>query len=86
MGLGFVTKLPHRLQVDDVIDLQFLLDDPGQSYLCRRALVRQVHNRAIGAEFADLYAYEKELGLYLFAPSVTEVPAGLPPLAAQEQS
>ena len=51
------------------IELRFRLDDPQESSLCKRAVVKHVHGRAIGAAFCHLNAYEKELGFYLMAPT-----------------
>ena len=65
-GVGFVTTLSHHLQVGDTIELSFILDDPRHSAICRRARIQHVFTRAVGAAFCHLYAYEKELGFYLF--------------------
>jgi len=55
----------HHLQVGDVIDLRFVLDNNVRSEVCKRALVRRVQDRFVGAEFCDLKAFDKELGYYL---------------------
>jgi hypothetical protein len=69
-GVGFVTKTPHPLlEVGDLIELRFRLDDPQASSLCKRAVVKHVHGRAIGAAFYHLNAYETELGFYLMTPT-----------------
>jgi hypothetical protein len=56
--------------VGDVIELRFCLDDPQESSLCKRAVVKHVRSRAIGATFCHLNAYEAALGLYLIHPAV----------------
>ena len=65
-GVGCVTTLSHHLQVGDMVELSFILDDPRHSAISRRARIQHVFHRAVGAAFCNLYAYEKELGFYLF--------------------
>lgn len=67
-GLSFVTTMPPPLQVGDLIELHFRLDDPQQSVLCKRAVVKHVHGTTVGAAFDQLNAYEKAMGFYLMEP------------------
>jgi hypothetical protein len=67
-GIGFVTTMLHLLHVGDLVALQFRLDDPQQSVLCKHAVVKHVRGHTIGAAFCHLNAYETELGFYLMAP------------------
>ena len=64
-GIGFVATMPSSLRVGDLLELRFRLDNPQQSVLCKRAEVKHVYGRTIGAIFCHLNAYEKDLGLYL---------------------
>jgi hypothetical protein len=67
-GLSFTTTVPHPLQVGDLIELHFRLDDPQQSVLCKKAVVKHVHGTTVGAAFDQLNAYEKAIGFYLMEP------------------
>ena len=64
-GVQFCTLLPHTLQADDVIDLDFCLDDPPRTEMHHQVNIRWVDDKHMGAEFCDLQAYERELGFYL---------------------
>jgi hypothetical protein len=64
-GLGFRTRLPHSLQLGEVIDLRFVLDNKVQSEVQKKAIVRRIQGYFIGAQFCDLKAFDKELGYYL---------------------
>ena len=64
-GIRFQTRMQHNLQIGELIDLRFVLDNDIRSEIAKKATVRRVHGRTIGAEFCDLKAYDKELGYYL---------------------
>jgi len=64
-GVRFYTLLPHTLQVDDVVELDFHLDDPQCTEMHHKAIIQWVDDKQIGAEFCDLQAYERALGFYL---------------------
>jgi hypothetical protein len=64
-GIRFRTRLIHNLQVGETVDLQFVLDNKKKSEIYKRAIVKRVQGRSIGAEFCDLKAFDKELGYYL---------------------
>jgi hypothetical protein len=57
--------MQHNLQIGEQIDLRFVLDNDIRSEITKKAIVRHVQGRSIGAEFCDLKAYDKELGYYL---------------------
>lgn len=52
-GLGFRTNIKSKLQVSDIVKVQFALDDKQRSKISRNAIVRNVTDRFIGAEFCD---------------------------------
>jgi len=64
-GIRFQTRMQHNLQIGEYIDLRFVLDNNIRSEIAKKATVKRVHGRSIGAEFCDLKAYDKELGYYL---------------------
>jgi hypothetical protein len=64
-GVRFDTLLPHTLQVDDVVQLVFRLDDQQGTEIHNKIIIRRVDGKQIGAEFCDLQEYQRELGFYL---------------------
>ena len=64
-GIGFRTRLKHNLQIGDVIDLRFELDNSVRSEIVKRAVVKRLHDQFVGAEFCDRRAFDTELGYYL---------------------
>jgi hypothetical protein len=64
-GVHFDTLLPHALQIGDVVELVFHLDDPLCTEIHQKAIVHWVDDKKIGAAFCDLRAYEGNLGFYL---------------------
>lgn len=67
-GLGFRTLVAHELQVDDIVEVKFQLDDRSESIVRRQARVKSTRGRfIIGAMFANLQYRDKALGFYLMA-------------------
>jgi hypothetical protein len=67
-GLGFRTKTNHNIRVQDVIAVKFILDDNKHSEINKSAVVKQVNNNFVGAEFLDfdgLHETNRTLGFYL---------------------
>src|SRR5262245_21014192 len=57
-GIGFRTRHSHNLQVGDFIELRFILDDQRKSEVCKKATVKRIRDKFVGAEFYDDRAYE----------------------------
>ena len=64
-GVGFQTILPHTLQVGDIVEVRFSLDDTQRTEICKRAKIQWINQLHIGAEFCNRQAFERELGFYL---------------------
>ncbi len=64
-GLKFQTCLAHDIQVDDVLKVDFVLDNPQGSRVVKTVRVKYVQGQVIGAEFRDRQAYNTELTSYL---------------------
>ena len=65
-GIGFRTMGPHTMELDDVVEVRFELDDRSRSKIRRQVRVRSVRGRFIvGAMFANLHFRDKALGFYL---------------------
>jgi hypothetical protein len=69
-GVGIRTKRNHKLKIDDTIMIRFLLDDKQHTEIQRRAVIRNVRDDYIGAEFLDADGYDQAnrlLGFYLMS-------------------
>ena len=67
-GLGFRTKKPHNISVADILRVRFTLDNTKCSEVDTSAIVRQVTNYFVGAEFVDFDTFNetnRTLGFYL---------------------
>ena len=64
-GIRFKTRFSHDIQVDDVLKLDFILDNRQGSRIVKTVRVKSVQGRVIGAEFRDQQAYNTELTYYL---------------------
>lgn len=67
-GLGFRTKKPHNICVADMLRVRFVLDDAKHSEVSKSAIVRQVTDHFVGAEFVDFDTFNetnRSLGFYL---------------------
>ena len=67
-GLGFCTKKPHNIRVQDMLRVRFILDDTQRSEVNKSAVVRWVKDYFVGAEFVDFDAFtdaNRTLGFYL---------------------
>ncbi len=67
-GLGFSTKIPHNIRVEDMLRVRFILDDAQHSEVNKSAIVKWVTNYFVGAEFVDFDTFNeanRTLGFYL---------------------
>jgi len=67
-GLGFRTKARHNICVADMIQVRFTLDDVKHSEINKSAIVKQVTDNFVGAEFIDFDSFNEincALGAYL---------------------
>jgi hypothetical protein len=56
-----------RLNIGDVLQLEFRLDDARRSLLQKKVIVRNIEDMYVGVEFAMTQATDKALGFYLFS-------------------
>jgi len=63
-GIGFRAYFRHGIKVGDVVQVSFQLDNADSTRITKNAVVRNVRDRFIGAEFCD-NELEKTLGFYL---------------------
>ena len=64
-GIRFKTRFSRDIQVDDVLRLDFVLDNSQGSRIVKTVRVKYVQGRVVGAEFRDRQAYSTELTYYL---------------------
>ncbi len=64
-GVKFRTRVSHKIQVDDVLAIEFILDNRQSSRIVKTIRVKHVQGRMIGAEFRERQAYSTELTCYL---------------------
>lgn len=65
-GLGFSTLLPSGLKKDDLLVVEFTLDNVKRSLIKSNMVVRNVEGNYVGAEFCEMDEHtKKELGFYL---------------------
>ncbi len=65
-GLQFRTSESKNLEMEDLVALEFRLDDKNKSMVKKKAIVKKIEGNMIGAEFCFLDDYDKVLGFYLF--------------------
>ncbi|ETW93808.1 MAG: hypothetical protein ETSY2_50785 [Candidatus Entotheonella gemina] len=64
-GLRFRTTSPQNVTYDDLLYIQFTLDDDSQTLIWEKVRVHYVNNDVVGAEFMDLDKFNKSLASYL---------------------
>jgi len=64
-GLGFTVSGLHRIDKDQLLLVEFQLNDKKKTILKKRALVKSVQQNFIGCQFKDDVAMEKALGFFL---------------------
>lgn len=64
-GVKFTTRFSHNIEVDDVLTIDFILDNRKRSRIVKTVRVMYVMGKVIGAEFRDRQAYSTELTYYL---------------------
>jgi diguanylate cyclase (GGDEF)-like protein/putative nucleotidyltransferase with HDIG domain len=65
LSIGFRISKSHRIQVNDFLDIHFILDDIKKSLVKRRIVVREIKGNFINADFYNPPPYAKKLGFYL---------------------
>ena len=64
-GIKFATLKPHNFSKDDLVELNFTLDDPMRMEIRTRIKILWIIDRTVGAQFNDPKLLEKNLGSYL---------------------
>ena len=64
-GIRFESMRPHRISIDDMLEMKFILDNPMKSEISKLAKVIWVKDRVVGANFSETELYAQVLGFYL---------------------
>lgn len=64
-GVGFTVSGMHRIEKDQVLHLEFQLNDKKKTALKKRVQVKSVLQNAIGCQFMDADPMERALGFFL---------------------
>lgn len=66
-SVGIRVSKPGRIELNDFLDIKFILDDLKKSAIERRIMVREIKANYILADFYNPPPYSKELGFYLMS-------------------
>ncbi len=66
-AIGFRVSKSNRIEVNDFLDIQFMLDDLKKSLIERRVVIREIKATYILADFYNPPPYSKDLGFYLMS-------------------
>lgn len=64
-GMGITTSGVHGLKVDDIMRVKFVLDDPKETVVEKKVIVRRIIGNHVGCEFQGPSPNDRELGFYL---------------------
>lgn len=68
-GLRLRTKEPHKLNLGDIITVDFFIDDKEKSFISKKVKVMNIDEKNVGAEFCSLAPSDKAfkaINFYLF--------------------
>ena len=63
-GVGFITSDISNINVDDILEIRFHLDDVDRSVIEEKVTVRRINGAFVGAEYCN-DAYRHELDFYV---------------------
>jgi len=64
-GIRLESVKPHRISIDDMLEMKFILDNPMRTEIRKLAKVIWVKDRIIGVNFSEKELYAQVLGFYL---------------------
>ena len=64
-GIRFESLKPHKISIEDTLDITFKLDNPMRSEIRRIFKAIWIRNRMVGADCIEPRLYEKDLGFYM---------------------
>ena len=64
-GLGFHINGAHKIEQDNILKVEFRLDDEQKTFITREVRVSEVQGNFAGVEFINIDRYDKYLEFYL---------------------
>ena len=64
-GIRFESLKPHKIYLNNILEVKFKLDNPLKSEIRKLVKVIWIKDRFVGANFTETKFYEKDLGFYL---------------------
>jgi len=68
-GIGFYTVNSHKIEKDNILNVDFKIDDAQKTFMSREVIVRRVVKGSkfdhVGAEYVNIAEYDKYLDFYL---------------------
>ena len=64
-GIGFIINSDITINIGDVFDIQFVLNDDRQSIIREEVTIRRTNGHFVGAEFSHQDKYKYELDFYI---------------------
>jgi len=64
-GIRLESVKPHRISIDDMLEMKFILDNPMRTEIRKLAKVIWVKDRIIGVNFSEKELCAQVLGFYL---------------------
>jgi len=66
-GIRFENLGPHKISIDDILEVKFKLDNPSRSEIRKTARVIWVRGRTVGVMYSEPKGNDKDLGFYMKA-------------------
>jgi uncharacterized C2H2 Zn-finger protein len=64
-GIGFTVSGLHRIEQNQLLQIEFHLNDKNKTLLKKQAVVKSVHQNSVGCEFQCNVDMDKALGFFL---------------------
>ena len=64
-GVGIKFQLSYNFEIGDLLEIDFKLDNPNETRLKRKVVIRNIKDSYVGTEFYQPEAEDKILGFYL---------------------
>jgi hypothetical protein len=64
-GIGFIINNEITINIGDVFDIQFVLNDDRRSIIREEITIRRTNGHFVGAEFSHQDKYKYELDFYI---------------------
>jgi hypothetical protein len=66
-GIKFRTIEENYIKANEILEVEFVLDDETRTVVSKRVIIRHVYDRLVGAEFCEPEYDDTRLGAYLMS-------------------